>query len=65
MVYPLGHVELNNQPANYTIIGKLTRTDRKVKPVGAPSTYEYKDESGQLWAKIFGYWWKFPEEIEY
>ena len=26
---------------------------------------KYIDETGQEWVKIYGEWWRFPEEIEY
>lgn len=50
---------------NFSIKGKLKRTDRKIKPIGSSKKFLYADMDGQLFAKIFGYWWKFPEQIEY
>lgn len=49
----------------FPIVGKLSITERKVHPVGASVKRLYSDNDGKLYAKIFGYWWKFPEQIEY
>jgi hypothetical protein len=49
----------------WKISGKLTRTKRTVKPVGSSKRTIMKDEHGKLWVKVFGKYWKFPEEIEY
>jgi len=46
-------------------VGKLHKTERTVKPVRVSVRRIYKDEIGQLWVKIFGQLWKFPEEIDY
>ena len=47
------------------IIGTLHKTGRKVYPVRTGVRVIYQDDAGQLWVKIFGKFWRFPEEIDY
>lgn len=46
-------------------IGKLESTNRTVNVSRAGKRREFKDSTGQLWVKVFGQWWKFPQQIEY
>jgi len=48
-----------------TVKGKLEPTDRTANIVGAGVRREYKDDSGQLWVKVRGAWWQFPQQVEY
>lgn len=48
-----------------SIIGNLHKTGRKVKPVRCSVRQIYKDDNSQLWVKIRGLFWRFPEEIDY
>ncbi len=57
------------KPGN-KIVGKLSRTNRKVKLCGSSHRPRwlrtvYKDEAGQLWVRFGGKYWKFPEEVEF
>jgi len=47
------------------IIGTLHKTGRTVWPVRTGRRIIYKDDAGQLWVKIRGDFWRFPEEIDY
>lgn len=49
----------------FKIKGKLVSTDQTVKPVRVDKRHVLKDEAEQLWVKIFGKYWKYPEEVEY
>lgn len=68
MKYEMGYDDL---PLKYqcgkrhNIQGKLKKTDRTVKPIRSSERRIWADEKGDLFVKIQGKWWKFPEEIEY
>ena len=49
----------------FNIKGKLRLTEETVKPVRVGKRHVLKDEAEQLWVKIFGKYWKYPEEVEY
>lgn len=60
---------INEDKPRHTIAGKLKKTSRKQfvltssrngreKPV-------YKDQEEKEFVNFNGYWWKFPEQIEY
>lgn len=51
--------------SKYKIYGYLTKTQRTVKPVRVGKRRIMKDEKGQLFVKINGIYWKFPEEVDY
>lgn len=50
---------------NDEVDGRLFKTERKVKPVGFGVRRVYSDGVGQLWVKLSGVWWRFPQEVEY
>ena len=43
----------------------LKKTDRKVNAYRVGLRVLYQDNTGQLWAKIFNKWWRFPQDIDY
>jgi len=51
--------------APFKIVGNLRKTNRKVKPIRVGTRQIMIDDVGQQWVKVFGKYWKFPEEIEY
>lgn len=59
------HKNKGYKPEVFQVTGKLTGTNRKVKPVRYSSRSLYKDESNQLWAVIDSKLWRFPQDIEY
>jgi hypothetical protein len=59
----------------YPIVGKLTKTGEKVGASGKSNSRtgrnsyvyvpSYIDESGQIFIRMFGVWWKYPEQVEH
>ena len=66
--YPLGSESLRERYPEIEVtpvMGHLSPTDRTVKPVGSSVRKIWEDAAGQLWVKIKGLYWQFPDEIEY
>lgn len=72
--YPQDKFQLESHP-EYKITGELVRTEQVVGVVGQndPRTGRnkwvhrplYQDEQGKKFIKMFGKWWKFPEQVEH
>lgn len=53
----------------FKIVGKLKKTERKQFTMNTSRSGSnkpvYKDEANQEFIKTRGFWWKFPEQLEY
>jgi hypothetical protein len=66
--YPQNEKHLERFPER-RIQGRLKKTEQTVMGGSGNDGFIkrtlYEDEKGDLYAKYFGNWWKFPEDIEH